>query len=202
MEDDVNQNSSNMIPVALAVFGIVLGGAGLYFGLTANQLIRSIDESVEAGNSSSARVEKRISGVDTQIAELTARVAEQNKTISRLRVYSSQGEQAVKKLAAELQANRAQIVKTAESLNTFAAAGFRAAAPAPEVTDAVAPETSETGAASPAPADPTRYTIESGDTFARIAAKIGVSVQAILDANPDVDPRRLRIGQSIHVPAQ
>jgi LysM repeat protein len=42
----------------------------------------------------------------------------------------------------------------------------------------------------------------AGDTFARIAAKIGLSVQAILDANPDVDPRRLRIGQKIDIPVQ
>ena len=29
---------------------------------------------------------------------------------------------------------------------------------------------------------------------------MGVSLQALLDANPGVDPRRLRIGQNIVVP--
>ena len=201
MEDDANQTPSNMIPVALAVFGIVLGGAGLYFGLTANQRINSIDESVEAGTSSSARAEKKISGFDTQIAELAARVAEQNKTVSRLRVYSSQGEQAVKKLASELKVNREQIVKTAESLNEFAAAGFRASSSAP-VAEAPRAEPTEQSVAAASPVDARMYTIESGDTFGRIATKVGVSVQAILDANPDVDPRRLSIGQAIHIPAR
>lgn len=198
MEDDVNESPNNMISLALAIFGIVLGAAGFYFGLTANQRIESIDESVEAGSSSSARVEKKIAGLETQIAELAARLAEQDKTLSRLRVYTSQGEQAVKQLAVELRANREQIVKTAEALNEFAAAGFRSAPPAMEVADSEVAAESSAGA----PANATVYTIESGDTFARIAAKIGLSVQAILDANPDVDPRRLRIGQKIDIPVQ
>ena len=56
MEDDANQSPSNMVPVALAlaVLGIVLGAAGLYFGLTANQRLNPIDESVSAGATSSA----------------------------------------------------------------------------------------------------------------------------------------------------
>jgi LysM repeat protein len=201
MEDDANQTPNNMIPVALAVFGIVLGGAGLYFGLTANQRINSIDESVEAGSSSSARAEKKIFGFDTQMAELAAQVAEQNKTVSRLRVYSSQGEQAVKKLASELKLNREQIVKTAESLNEFAAAGFRPASPAP-AAEATSTVSAEQSVVAVSPADATMYTIVAGDTFGRIATKIGVSVQAILDANPDVDPRRLSIGQAINIPVR
>ena len=125
MEDDAIQSPSNMVPVALAVFGIVLGGAGLYFGLTANQRLNPIDESFSASATSSAKIEKLINGFDTQLAELAAQMSEHSKTVSRLRVYSSQGEQAVKKLAGELNANREQIVKTAQKLNEFAAAECR-----------------------------------------------------------------------------
>ena len=79
MEDDVNQSPSNMVPVALAVLGIVLGGAGLYFGLTANQRLNPIDESVSAGATSSAKIEKVINGFQTQVAELAAQVSEQSR---------------------------------------------------------------------------------------------------------------------------
>jgi LysM repeat protein len=202
MEDDAIQSPSNMIPVALAVFGIVLGGAGLYFGLTANQRLNPIDESVSASTTNSAKAEKLINGFDTQIAELSAQVSEQTKTISRLRVYSSQGEQAVKKLASELNANREQIVKTAKKLNEFAAAGFRSV-PAPLAPSAAPEEGATAQAAAPvAPAAGNIYTIVSGDNFGKIAAKVGVPVQAILDANPDADPRRLSIGQTIQIPAK
>jgi LysM repeat protein len=189
-----------MVPVALAVLGIVLGGAGLYFGLTANQRLNPIDESVSAGATSSAKIEKVINGFQTQVAELAAQISEQSKTVNRLRIYSSQGEQAVKKLAGELNTNRAQIVKTAEMLNEFAAVGFRAV-PAPQGASAASNDTGSP-AAIVAPGAASTYVIVSGDNFGKIAGKFGVAVQAILDANPDADPRRLAIGQTIQIPTK
>jgi len=200
MEDDANQSPSNMVPVALALLGIVLGGAGLYFGLTANQRLNPIDESVSAGATSSAKIEKVINGFQTQVAELAAQISEQSKTVNRLRIYSSQGEQAVKKLAGELNTNRAQIVKTAEMLNEFAAVGFRAV-PAPQEASAASNDTGSP-AAIVAPGAASTYVIVSGDNFGKIAGKFGVAVQAILDANPDADPRRLAIGQTIQIPTK
>lgn len=200
MEDDANQSPSNMVPVALAVLGIVLGGAGLYFGLTANQRLNPIDESVSAGATSSAKIEKVINGFQTQVAELAAQISEQSKTVNRLRIYSSQGEQAVKKLAGELNTNRAQIVKTAEMLNEFAAVGFRAV-PAQLEASAASNDTGSPAAIA-APGAASTYVIVSGDNFGKIAGKFGVAVQAILDANPDADPRRLAIGQTIQIPAK
>lgn len=203
MEDDALQSPSNIIPLALAVFGIVLGGAGLYFGLTANQRLNPLDESLSESATSSAKIEKVIHGFDTQITELAAQVAEQEKTIGRLRVYSSQGEQAVKKLASEVKVNRDQIVKTAETLNEFAAAGFRAPTPPAQAPTVTSNEGEPVEAAAPAaPGEATTYVIASGDNFGKIAAKHGISVQAILDANPNADPRRLSIGQTINIPAK
>jgi len=189
-----------MVPVALAVLGIVLGTAGLYFGLTANQRLNPIDESVSAGATSSAKIETVINGFQTQVAELAAQMSEQSKTVNRLRVYSSQGEQAVKKLAGELNTNREQIVKTAEMLNEFAAAGFRAV-PAPQEASAASNDTGSPAAIA-APGAASTYVIASGDNFGKIASKFGVAVQAILDANPDADPRRLAIGQTIQIPTK
>lgn len=44
------------------------------------------------------------------------------------------------------------------------------------------------------------YTIRAGDTFFLIARTFGVSLDALLAANPGVDPDRLMIGQIICVP--
>ena len=46
------------------------------------------------------------------------------------------------------------------------------------------------------------YVIAPGDNFSKIASKFGVSVQAIIDANPYADPRRLAIGQTIQIPTE
>jgi LysM repeat protein len=45
------------------------------------------------------------------------------------------------------------------------------------------------------------YKIAKGDTFATLATKFGVKAKEIQDANPGVDPKRLQIGQTIHIPA-
>ena len=43
------------------------------------------------------------------------------------------------------------------------------------------------------------YEIQSGDTFATIAAEYDTTVEELLLLNPDVDPQALRIGQRIRV---
>lgn len=52
----------------------------------------------------------------------------------------------------------------------------------------------------PAPTG-TEYTILKGDTFGKLAKDFHVSVSALLAANPGVDPARLKIGQTVHIPA-
>lgn len=45
------------------------------------------------------------------------------------------------------------------------------------------------------------YIIQQGDTLYKIANQYGVSVQAVINANPGVDPYNLHVGQIIRVPA-
>ncbi len=58
----------------------------------------------------------------------------------------------------------------------------------------------------PAPsAEPTTiaassYTTAPGDTIGAIARKNGISPQELLAANPDIDPRRLSVGQKLNLP--
>jgi LysM repeat protein len=46
----------------------------------------------------------------------------------------------------------------------------------------------------------TAYVIRPGDTFYAIASRFGVSLQALIAANPGVDPNRLVVGQTICIP--
>lgn len=45
------------------------------------------------------------------------------------------------------------------------------------------------------------HTVKPRETPAAIARKYGISVNALLQANPGLDPRRLKIGQTVNVPA-
>ena len=47
----------------------------------------------------------------------------------------------------------------------------------------------------------TDYKIVQGDTFSTIARKFHTTTRALMDANPGIEPTKLRIGQSIKIPA-
>jgi N-acetylmuramoyl-L-alanine amidase len=44
------------------------------------------------------------------------------------------------------------------------------------------------------------YIVQKGDTYYSIGKKFGVSMKAITDANPGVDPKRLQVGKTIVIP--
>jgi LysM repeat protein len=75
--------------------------------------------------------------------------------------------------------------------------------PTPEPTPAP-----QTNVATPPPFTPaapgpeaTEYVIVKGDSFATLAKKFKVSVKSIVDANPGVQPTKLKVGQKVHIPA-
>ncbi len=203
MDEDTAQPSGNMIPIALAVLGILLGTAGLYFGFNANKRLNLIDTSIQESSTSAAEIEKSVIFYESRIVELEEQLLEQSELIKRLRVYNSQSEQAIKTLSSELSKNREQIVKTARQQNQIKVAVAQISAPPPDTSsdESVQVSGNATGAATKPGAERT-YVIVSGDTFGKIASKLGVSLQAIIDANPDADPRRLAIGQKIMIPVK
>ena len=58
------------------------------------------------------------------------------------------------------------------------------------------------GAVPPMPPCPNGffYTIRAGDTLFALSQQFNISVQAIINANPGIDPNRLQIGQTICIP--
>lgn len=48
----------------------------------------------------------------------------------------------------------------------------------------------------------TVYTIQAGDTFYKIANMYNITVEALRNANPGVNPTTLQIGQEIYVPVR
>ncbi len=212
MEDDEETPSaSGMLPTALSILGIVLGGAALFFAINAGQRIGPLSASMEARSSGEAALEGRVEDLSTQLSEMEAQLESLDAALNRVRTYGNQSERAIKQLATELNTNREQIVKTAERLNELATRSLGAVAS----TEAAS---GTGGGAAPADADPDAnpdadpgveseasrrtYAVEAGDNFVRIASKTGVSLQALIDANPDVDPRRMQIGQQIKIPQE
>jgi LysM repeat protein len=46
------------------------------------------------------------------------------------------------------------------------------------------------------------YVVKSGDTAAAIARAQGVALSSLLNANPGIEPRRMKPGQSLNIPAR
>jgi LysM repeat protein len=64
--------------------------------------------------------------------------------------------------------------------------------PAPKSPDLLSPA---------APGETKEYAIAKGDTLGSIARKNGLSLKALMEANPGVDSRKLQIGQKVQIPA-
>jgi len=77
--------------------------------------------------------------------------------------------------------------------------------PVAEANPPVVPVNPPTAVVSAPPTAPaagqTDYKIAQGDTFSTLAKKFHVSIKAIEDANPGLEPTKLKIGQTVHIPA-
>jgi Tfp pilus assembly protein FimV len=71
-----------------------------------------------------------------------------------------------------------------------ARAAVRPAAPTPSVSRQ-RPRTKSARASA--------YSVRSGDTLGTIAERFGTTVEALLVLNPGIDPRALRVGQTLRV---
>lgn len=76
-----------------------------------------------------------------------------------------------------------------------------AGTPAPTPAEAPIPVARPVDEAALAAASGTSHTVVSGDTFTRIATQHGVSLKALMAANPTVKPTALKLGQKIAIPA-
>ena len=71
-------------------------------------------------------------------------------------------------------------------------------APAPAVRSAPTPVVARPRAHT-RPTQVSAYSVRSGDTLGTIAERFGTTVDQLLVLNPGIDPRALRVGQSIRV---
>jgi LysM repeat protein len=193
-----------------AMVGIFLGVAGLIFGIVsknkADELRREFAQVQEL-------VEK-IQRVEESSSGITASATRLNREVESLR----QGTQAaLDKVSAELTRFRQDLNSNIvaarsleEKLGDIERVRVVAAPPPPAPAPAATAQPTAIPAASPAPAgvvmaslggEETFYTIRTGDTFSRIAANHNVSLSALMQANPEVDERRLQVGQKVRIPS-
>ncbi|MCX7819507.1 MAG: LysM peptidoglycan-binding domain-containing protein [Kiritimatiellae bacterium] len=162
------------MPLIAAAVALAAGAAGLVTAIAARAELRRLRADLEDLRATvPAKAEEPARNLAAQINRVLDTVAKRiNDTELRLN---------------ELARRLAELTTPPERPPAAAALPPAAAAPPAE-----APSAAATAART--------YTVAAGDTLGGIARKLGVSVSALQQANPDVNPARLKIGQKLNVP--
>ncbi len=186
------------IAIAAVIVALVALGVG-WMGLSrAAELEKEIARLEEAANQGSGLEETvqatadRVESLSTSMNNFSKSVndaikgvnSDMTKVRSDIRKVTIDALTA-KKMVEELEEKGVQVAVVPSSSGSTSAAS----APAVKKTPDTKPGTSGV------------YTIKSGDTLGKIAAAYKISLSQLQAANPGIDPRRLRIGQQVAIPA-
>jgi LysM repeat protein len=215
----MDTDNSDLAPVRMSdvfwrllwVATFALSCYGAYVAYHAKHDFHRIGGDEQKNKRSSGDLSQRISSLEARYDALS----EQNQNIkTSLSALVEQTQAALNQVGREIATDREQLItlttqikRLAESIgitsfsNTTVKAGAKVSA---------SKISSAGGAASfssnPVAKKPVRkfreYEVQPGETFSKIAKKQGVALQDLLEANPAVDPRSLRVGQFINVPVK
>lgn len=169
----------------IGVVGIVLGATGIFMANGSRKEMSELKATLEARPDRTVELEQKLATLEQSVMNVGA------ETVRIDRAIRTDMKNVVDTLGREIRTNRELVSKVSEELAQAAAAPAKVAAPAAKA------EGGSGGAAAP---EDGIHVIASGDTFGKLATRYGVSLDAILKANPGVDPQRLQIGQKINIP--
>jgi LysM repeat protein len=182
--------------VILALTGVILGWYGfskasdleaqLAEVSSAAISISDLKSTVEGNSGMIRRMAGKLGSIETSLAGVTGGVQKDIASIKKsMRTVAIEAGTALKKIEAlEKNGVKAAAPKTTGKPSTSSG-----------VNKSVGSKTTTISG------DAKTHTIKSGDTYQKIGTLYKVSVNDLIDANPGVDPRRLKIGQSIVVPS-
>ena len=209
MEDDIiskPEKQSSIIP-ALVLLGLGLGIIALALGIISmikvGDTAADMNDKIEKAAALSLETKKisdRIDSLAMQIEAIKVDGKSQTETLI------SQVNAELKKVYDSIADTRNVAGENRKAIEEIAKRGVRKAQPQAqeqkpqEQAQAQAQTQAADTQTAAASGDAKTHKIQSGDTFAKLAKKYGVSLDAIIKANPSVNPSRLRIGQEIAIP--
>ena len=193
---------SAMVPVAIALVGVLLGAAALYFAISnrgASSAVAGLTSDLATTQAELKSAEKHAADLDSKFSDL----AQTNSSLgTQIQSVSSQVSEALNKVSSAITEDRAQLKAQAQAIEQLTAK------PTPTTTTAATTSSSSGSEKATTPAATTTATpgaggvhiIVANDTFGSLAKKYGVTVTAIETANPDAHPTKLHLGQKITIP--
>jgi|GEM_PF-2733042 len=186
-----------MIAMGVGILGIITGIAGIYIAHGTTAELAAIKKQVALRPDPMETIRPTLQEMDERIGKVGTETMRANNGV---RETNTQLQRAVQSLSAEIRTDREQINKLTAALTEKPKP---AAAPtvARSSTSRDGHSGSDARQATVSASGQKIHVIQSGDIFSKLAKQYGVSLQAIIDANPDTDPTRLQIGQKIIIPA-
>lgn len=188
----------------LGVLGLGIGAIALAVGITAlvkvGNAAGEMNDKIERAAALNLEVKKMSDRLDALASQVADMKSGSNTKVDAL---AKQTQAAVENIGKAINDTRKAVEENRKAIEEVAKRG--PAAPAARETPAAQEATASTGgeqtADQPAVSGDKRiHKIQGGDTFAKLAAKYKVSLDAILKANPDVNPSKLQIGQDVVIP--
>lgn len=196
-------DSPSKTPLFIAIAAVIVALVSLWIGwmgfsqatklekqlADVNEQIQSgtgLDESVQANADNIERINANLStfskSVNEAVNEVSSDISKIKSDVRKVAIEAG----TAKKMVEDLEKKGVQVsVVPAKSSASSSSSDAPAARKAPDAT----------------PGKQGVYTIKSGDTLGKIAAAYKISLSELQAANPGVDPRRLRIGQQLVIPA-
>lgn len=195
MEEEIKTEKSSALLPAMGVLGLGVGTIALVLGIfamkKAGDVSTTMTDKVEKAAALSLEIQKfseRTDSIALQIEDLKS--ADKSSRENLVRQFND----IIGKLNSSIVENRESIKELRAAVETLAK---HRTAPR-QTARAEAPAQQQEQKSDPAEESNAEFhVIQSGDTYAKIAAKYNTTVDALIKANPDLRPSRLKIGQKV-----
>ncbi|MEX0326914.1 MAG: LysM peptidoglycan-binding domain-containing protein [Puniceicoccaceae bacterium] len=187
-----------LIAVFIGIVGIIVGATGIVLANKAEGEIKTLEAKLSAQPDKIPELETDLEDLDARLVKLGGEFVKLGRQDRQLQENT---QAAFNEVAGNIAANREALnelsTKLTELVEKLESRQF------PVRTTTTSSTESSDGESTPAEAAPEEgvYLIQSGDTLSAIAKRFGVSLNALLAANPTVNPRALQIGQRIVIPS-
>jgi LysM repeat protein len=204
------ENSSKAIPI-IAIAALVCGVVGLILGFVALKKSSQVDVVTEIKDANStisqsvASLQDEVSGLSKKYVTMTQLKDFANSTqegfnqitdsLTKVRTQSRADTIKIAEIESRLQGGASAKPSTSTSTSPSASSTTSSSSSSSSATPAALPAT-----VSNVPPGGTQYTIQSGDTLGKVASNFGITLDKLMEANPGVQPRYLRVGQTITIP--
>jgi LysM repeat protein len=190
-------DASSKTPLFIGIAAVIIAVIGVWLGWLgfskANELEARIAE-ISGAAESLSKLESTVNDNSEMLRKAAGKITSIESNLGTVTTAIEKDVADVKRSMRSVAMQAGTALKKAEALEKEGVPVAASPAPTPSAPTAK-------GDPSSASSSSISHTIASGDTYGKLSTKYKVSVNALLDANPGVDPRRLRIGQKIIIPS-